>query len=262
MPTSGLKPVSGAAGGSGIGRRSTRAKPKRSRQVSTGGLRQMMLDDIDEDQATAETIPDHLSTSASEASSKGSNNSQPQLLDFIGATCQASAWFTSCFPCAVVDINENDDYVVDKLSRESAMIAMYGAGRSPGTNSITVTPEKGASKRSQADRADEREKNLTHLQLPQLDESKPATLAPIHSMPSVIVEDSDEDEAMDEISLNDDADSMPVAVVTTERVASGVMESRGSPVLLPEAAVNETPIYSPPKKKKFGMKKLFSRKKL
>ena len=68
--------------------------------------------------------PDHISTSASEDSG-ASNSSQTKILDFIGATCEVTSWFTSCFPCAVVDIDEQDGQVADKLSKESAMNALY-----------------------------------------------------------------------------------------------------------------------------------------
>ena len=43
----------------------------------------------EEDERTADTAPDHISTS--DASEADTNNSQPPLLDFVGATCLASA---------------------------------------------------------------------------------------------------------------------------------------------------------------------------
>lgn len=70
--------------------------------------------------------PDHVSTSGSSTGSAASNESQgPKILDFIGATCEVTSWFSSCFPCAVVDIDEHDGRVTDRLSKESAMNVMY-----------------------------------------------------------------------------------------------------------------------------------------
>jgi hypothetical protein len=80
-------------------------------------------------------LPDHVSTSASEAeaSSASQASQSPKILDdFIGATCEATSWFTtSCFPCTVVNINEEDGHVADKLSQERAMNVMYAT--SPNT---------------------------------------------------------------------------------------------------------------------------------
>ncbi len=70
--------------------------------------------------------PDQASTSGSSTGSAASNSSQgPKILDFVGATCEVTSWFSSCFPCAVVDIDEQDGRVVDRLSTESAMNVMY-----------------------------------------------------------------------------------------------------------------------------------------
>lgn len=72
--------------------------------------------------------PDHISTSASEDSAASNSSQAPKILDFIGgATCEVTSWFTSCFPCAVVDIDEQDGRVVNRLSTESAMNAMYSS---------------------------------------------------------------------------------------------------------------------------------------
>ena len=84
--------------------------------------------------------PDQASTSASEASDN-SKNSQPPLLDFLDAACSASTWFTSCFPCAVVDINNNcDDNLVAKLDRSNAMSLMYGMPLAEVPNSFELKP--------------------------------------------------------------------------------------------------------------------------
>ncbi|KAL3785007.1 hypothetical protein ACHAW5_000329 [Stephanodiscus triporus] len=187
--------------------------PKRTRQGSS--LKQMMiLDDIDET-----TPPDNISVSASEASTKGSNHSQPPILDFVGAACFASSWFTSCFPCAILDINDNDNLVIDKLSRESAMNVMY-------SNNF------GDNKKYQ-DSHREKDSNVIFVRLPEQEKSD---IPHNYSIPSVIVEDSDEDEAIDSMSLNDDSDNMPIVIIPSVQKVS------------------------PPKKKRFGMKKLFGRK--
>jgi hypothetical protein len=207
MPlTSGLN--SGAGGNS--------LRPKRARQGSS--LKQMlMLNDIDVD-----TPPDNISVTASEASTKGSYHSQPPLLDFVGAACCASSWFTSCFPCAILDINDNDDRVVDKLSRESAMNVMY---------SNTLCDD---SKYMDTER--EQDSNIMFIRLPEQETSD----APHnHPIPVVIEEDSDEDEAADSMSLSADADSMPVAIVQS---------------------VDKISTFSAPKRMKFGIQKLFGRR--
>ena len=144
-------------GGGNRSSSSSRLPTKRTRQVSS--IHQMIptVDegDNEDDEKTAETATDNISTSASEASSKASNSSQPQLQDFIGATCMASAWFTSCFPCAVVDINDTDDYVVDKLSRESAMNVMYANNNN--NNTVPVSPDNSLQRTSTPQSTPERE---------------------------------------------------------------------------------------------------------
>ena len=147
----------------------------------------------EEDERTVDTAPDHISTS--DASKADTNNSQPPLLDFVGATCLASAWFTSCFPCAVVDINDSDDYVVDKISRENAMNVMYNNNlqASPGNNSLAITPESSPVK--PGENSAEKENDVMYI-------SVSPSNASIHN---VIEEDgSDDDCNMDEVSLEDD----------------------------------------------------------
>lgn len=95
--------------------------------------RMSKVDEIDESKysdSNEGAHPDQVSTSASE-NSDTSMNSQPPLLDFIGTACTASTWFTSCFPCAVIDINHCDDQVVSKLNRSNAMNVMYGVHEEP-----------------------------------------------------------------------------------------------------------------------------------
>lgn len=225
---------------------------KRNREHQGSTLK--ALDGIDEEQTerTSETAPDHVSTSASEASSKASNNSQPPLLEFIGATCMASAWFTSCFPCAVVDINDSDDYVVDKLSRESVMNVMYAKKNKASTSDIPpVLPD------SSPARPEAHDKNMVRLP-----EQAQQNDAPTQSIPSAIdEEDSQEEDAMDTISLNDDTGSLPM---NSNRIDSGILNNQESPFLQtsepPLVPVYKPPTSPPKKKKKFGMK-LFGKKK-
>ena len=221
-----------------------RRQSKLKRQVSSG-LQQMVLppvlddtvQEVDEEAATLETMPDHLS----EASSKDgdSNNSQAQLFDFIGATCSASAWFTSCFPCAVVDINDGDDYVMDKLTRESAMNAMYSEKPpSPGNNSLE---SKGS---AQAEKND-----VMYVHMPGQEKND----SPAQSVPPLIQDDDEEE--MDEISLHDEDDGVP----TPGSSNSGIVDHQTA---LPPKA-NKTPFQSPKGalKKKFSVKKVFGKSK-
>ena len=222
-----------------------RRQSKLKRQVSSG-LQQMVLpavlddtvQEVDEEAATLETMPDHLS----EASSKdGSNNSQAQLFDFIGATCSASAWFTSCFPCAVVDINDGDDYVMDKLTRESAMNAMYSEKPAlPGNNSLE---SKGS---AQAEKND-----VMYVHVPEQEKND----APAQSMPPLIQEDDEEE--MDEISLHDEDDDVPTPGSSN---SSGIVDHQQA-ALPPKAS--KTPFQSPKGalKKKFSVKKVFGKSK-
>ena len=226
---------------SGIRQPQRRRSSKRTRQVSS--LQQMFI--VDEgDENTADTAPDEIS----EASSKGSNTSQPPpILDFIGATCSASAWFTSCFPCAVVDINDTDDYVVDKLSRESAMNVMYNTNNqqqqqqhqqvqvSPGNNSILQgnTPDNSPQKVVEPGLYENGD-----VMYVSLDSSNDG---PLYTLPSIIAE---EDMIVEEIVALDDSEN----------------DDEGLGIAMPEltesTAVTSTNMPSP-KKNKFGMKKLF-----
>lgn len=228
-----------------------KAHPKRTRGLAS--FQKMTLDETidEEDCSTLDTAPDHISTSTSEASSMRSNASQPPLLDFIGNTCEAAAWFTSCFPCAVVDFNDNDDYVVDKLSRESAMNVMYANSNhniGGDSNSLRVTPDssplRGHGKRSQYMEDD---KNVIYVRLP---EQLVKVDEPLHTVPSVIQEDINEDETMDEVSLIDDPGTM-AQLPRLDRTYSGNVD-------LSKPAV---PAAEAPKKKRFGVKKLFRKKK-
>ena len=224
---------------------------KRVRQVSS--LQQMQQNSSsipmrkisEEDERTADTAPDHISTS--DASEADTNNSQPPLLDFVGATCLASAWFTSCFPCAVVDINDSDDYVVDKISRENAMNVMYNNNlqASPGNNSLAVTPESSPVK--PGENSGTKENDVMYISVSPSDGS-------IHNIPSVIEEDgSDEDLEMDEVSLEEDLPrkGLGIDMPVLEEATDVVMDNTGS---------GEPQISSPPKKKRLSMRKLFGKK--
>ena len=154
-------------------------------------LNTMILDNLND--GAEEIAADCISTSASEASSKGSNNSEPPLLDFIGTACMASAWFTSCFPCAVVDINDSDNKVVDKLSRQSAMNAMYGANDRP---QVILVPTLNGN-------ADDRDESLK-VPLPIVRQDSPSIYSiisegpsrrqPLKELPINIIEEDGEEE--------------------------------------------------------------------
>lgn len=220
------------------------------------------LDEVDENQPTVDTAT--VSTAASEASSRASNTSQPPLLDFIGNTCMASAWFTSCFPCAVVDINDSDDYVVDKLSRESAMNVMYSSQPPAGGDSSRSTNGR-VSLEKQGEDA------VMGIQLPRAEETGHQTActdAPIHSAPHVIAEkdhQEEDEDVLDTISLNDDAGHPCLEPVSPDRVKSDITGSQKSDITGSQrsqssrkASFNE-PKSPQKKKKKFGIK-IFGRK--
>jgi len=214
----------------------------------------------------------------------------PPLLDFINATCMSTARLASCFPCAVVDINDSDDYVVDRLSRESAMNVMYGSSSisNNNNNATTTTPASinsppntfvsendsctasvGGIRFNNNGLGEQNNDDVIFIQLSD-SEQMPQNDMPIQSNPSAIVEEDSshhDDEDMHTISLNDGgagSSVVPDEECVTDN-SSTVMRNRksqGSEIV----SENEIPIYLPPKdppkkkKKKFGMK-LFGRKK-
>ena len=91
-----------------------------NRRVSSAlpATKKMKLSDIDE-------VPDSISVSGSESSSKGGQPTSDEPRMRTVCVGELSEWFTSCFPCAITDINDNDHHAVDKFSRESAMNDMY-----------------------------------------------------------------------------------------------------------------------------------------
>lgn len=211
----------------------------------------------------------------------------PPLLDFINATCMATARLASCFPCAVVDINDSDDYVVHRLSRESAMNVMYGGSRISNNNHATTTDTPASTNSpntfiSENDSrtalvggiqfndnclGEQKDDDVIFIQLSN-SEQMPQNDMPIQSNPSAIVEEDNsyhDDGDMHTISLNDGATGSSVVPdeCVTDNSSSAVMRNRepqGSGIV----SENEITIYSPPKdtpkkKKKFGMK-LFGRK--
>lgn len=252
MPSGGLKPI--------------QLRPnKRSRRRNT---KMSTLDEVDEEHMHADAAT--VSTAASAASSAASNTSQPPLLDFIGTTCLASSWFTSCFPCAVVDINDSDDYVVDKLSRESAMNVMY-ATQQP-HNGVSGTRRSSPVSDAHPIVSERQDENLIYIRLPAAQETAHEHQtayadAPIPFTPPLVADkNSQEDEEMlDTISLEDDAGYSPMMIpVTPPRSNSGSMDTGGSRSFEGEAVEEHplsSPLKSPPKKKKkkFGMK-IFARK--
>ena len=128
---------------------------------------------------------------------------------------------------------------MDKLSRESAMNVMYAANAQQGTPDSGLVRSKGSA---------DHENNTLYVQLPSQPEPLMHPLAPPQTMPSVIAEEKDEEmeERMDEISLDDD--DAP-SVVTED---SGIADGRSGV---------RAPIYKPPKKGKFSVKKMFGKSK-
>jgi len=243
-----------------------RGKSSRSKVAQGSSIKQSMKIDVIDEERT--TMTDQISASESDTSSKGSNHSQHPLLNFMGAACTASSWFTSCFPCAIVDINDNDGLVVDKLSRESAMNAMY----SRNLTSDDGTPNSDEEQSRETD--PEQDLNVMYIQLQQKMEHEmkrdKSDASVCNSDASVcntrsVLEDSSGDEAFDDIALNagagimpdDDTGIMPVAD-SHEREGSSSVDLKDFAVA---SFVDKTPICSAPKKKKNYMKKLFGRNK-
>ncbi len=232
--------------------------PKRQRSASF----KMSVDECDGNRTVA-TVPDNVSDTASEASSNGSYNNQPPLLDFMGSMCVASAWFTSCFPCAVVDINDTDDRVVQNLSRENAMNFMYSnnnerlfENKSPRRLKPVCIPVSDGKQIVNGSSAAVKQEN-TIMSTQQL--SKKAKSEPKLCIPSIIEEDeSGDDEMMDVVSLDSGRAKMNVLA---DDLHSGTTYSHN------RGPTSSTP-YSESlpsiqlRKKRFGMKNPFGRKKL
>jgi len=191
----------------------------------------------------------------------------------------ASAWFTSCFPCAVVDIDDNDNCVVDKLSRESAMNVMYANNASskvmPGASPVLAAQQR----RGIQTRGSDQEENMIFVQLPPPSNQKEQASrlsssgmnhhpVPFHSVPSVIQEGSEDgSDNMDDISLNDDDNDKSKSSTTgiakrekLDREDSGIVDTR-SPVVDRQASKNLTHPNGKKLSKMTSVKKMFGRKK-
>lgn len=273
-PTPMPPPPSILKNGEGVGGRGGRPPPsphpKRQRSAS---FKNMLVDECDEVQTVA-TVPDNVSDTASEASSNGGYNNQPPVLDFMGTMCVASAWFTSCFPCAVVDINDTDDRVVHNLSRESAMNFMYANKNDSLFECInsrrSVTPECNAVSDGReviigSSAAVEQKSNSAFIS--QQRPEKARSESKILCIPSMIEEDdSSDDETMDVVALESDAAKMNMfGDYTHERLESGTTtHNRGKAAATTATSTTYSPSIQcsqPTKKKRFGMKNPFGRKK-
>jgi hypothetical protein len=268
MPPGILK--NGEGGGGGRQPTPPPSNPKRQRSAS---FKDMVVDECDENRTVA-TVPDNVSDTASETSSNGSYNNQPPLLDFMGSVCVASAWFTTCFPCAVVDINDTDDRVVRNLSRESAMNFMYsntndrfGGSKSP----RRVTPEgipvsdrkKIVEKESSSVPVVQATSNIATMpiqqQLPERAKSEPKLL----NIPSIIEEDeSSDDEMMDVVSLDSGTAKMNILAERRVDSSGGTTNTTHHQ----DSSASTTPHSksipcSQPRKNRFAMKNIFGRKK-
>jgi hypothetical protein len=69
----------------------------------------------------------HQFFDATDASSQG-DGSPPPALDSVGDARMELDCFLGRFPSAIIDIDDTDQFVIDKLSREKAMDAMYRRG--------------------------------------------------------------------------------------------------------------------------------------
>jgi len=176
---------------------------------------------IEEEPSTVDevpSVPDHASTSGSEAS----NNTPPMLANLIGATCSASAWFTSCFPCAVVDINdENDNSVLDKLSPEYAMNTMY---HGPTFSSFVSDGNESA-----------------------LRETDDPNVMILHMDPQPMVDTIEEDE-------DGDADDASLQAIPQEYEQIVAVQPPAEPTRVQTQLSPETP------KKKFSVRRIFGKK--
>ena len=205
-------------------------RPRRERQASS-----LHMWSIIEEPSTVDevpSVPDQVSISASEAS----NSTPPLLADFIDATCSASAWFTSCFPCAVIDINdENDNSVMDKLSPKEAMNTMYHGPTFSSFVSDGNEPSDGNG--------------------PALVESDDPNVMILHmEQPRPVADtiEEDEDGEMDDVSLE------PIPQ-DYEQIVSILPSSSESRVQTPESEVQTQSVLVTPKKK-FSVKKMFGKK--
>lgn len=251
-------------GEGGTGTSHPLTNPKRQRSASF----KMSVDECDESRTVA-TVPDNVSDTASEASSNGIYNDQPPLLDFMGSMCVASAWFTSCFPCAVVDINDTDDRVVQNLSRENAMNIMYSSNNERSFDNksprrfkpvcIPVSDGKQIVNGSGAAVKQEPNTIMPIQQLPEKATSEPKLLC----IPSIIEEDeSGDDEMMDVVSLDSGTAKMNMLVDDLHERQSDSFttfsHNRGPTSCTP---YSKSLASIQQRKKRFGMKNPFGRKK-
>lgn len=236
------------------------SNPKRQRSAS---FKSMLVDECDENRTVA-TVPENISDTASEASSSSNNNQPPLVLDFMGSMCVASAWFTTCFPCAVVDINDTDDRVVHNLSRERAMNFMYSnnsdrffGSQSPRRVKPECIPDSDGKQiiniNGNSAPTERVSNTMTPTQkFPERAKSEPKLLG----ISSIIEEDeSSDDEMMDMVSLDSGTAKMKMLAddLHERRLDS---HNRGTT----NAAYSENLPSLQPKKKRFGMKNPFGRK--
>ena len=211
-------------------RPSSHAPEKRQRRERQASSLQMWSI-IEEEPSTADevpsAVPDLADASASEASNH-SNNTPPMLANFIGATCSASAWFTSCFPCAVVDISdEHDDTMIDRLSPEHAMNTMY---HGPTFSSFVSDGEESA-----------------------LRETDDPNVMVLHMNPRQMAETIEEDEEYYDDMDNASHEAIPQEYEQIVAVPPPA-EPRVQTKVIPAVAAKMTP------KKKFNVKKIFGKK--
>jgi len=215
-----------------------KGKSSHSKVVHGSSIKQSMkIDVIDEEQT--------VSVTESESSSKGSNHSQNPLLDFMGAACMGSAWFTNCFPCAIVTINDRDDRVVDELSRESAMNAMYKSNNTSADDTHIADVDTPISDEDQPRKTESKlNLNVVYIQLQQEME---------HEMKQ---DKSDASGCKSDESVCASENARSIFEDSSGDEASGEVDSS----IMPDGSTDMT-LSSAPKKKKQTMFNLFGRKK-
>mmetsp|Transcript_16627 Transcript_16627/g.34955 ORF Transcript_16627/g.34955 Transcript_16627/m.34955 type:complete len:302 (+) Transcript_16627:268-1173(+) len=181
------------------------------------------------------------STSETETLIEASNHNKPPLLDFIGSTCMGASFrFTSYFPfpCAVMDINDDsDDFVMDRLSRESAMTVMYAkknesdVSHVPTVLSLVELDSSSTSDGEQSKFTEENDENAIGSTL--LEQSNAKNL----SVPLAIDEDENDDSGI--VNLREPTPSPdPVAINEGDNSDLANFQKR-KPSMAPLSVINE-----------------------
>mmetsp|Transcript_17761 Transcript_17761/g.32074 ORF Transcript_17761/g.32074 Transcript_17761/m.32074 type:complete len:299 (-) Transcript_17761:146-1042(-) len=185
-----------------------------------------------------------VTTSETETSVETSSHNKPPLLDFIGSTCMGASFrFTSYFPfpCAIMDINDDsDDFVMDRLSRESAMTVMYAkknesdVSHVPTVISLVALDSSSASDGEQSKFTEEHDENpICSTLIEQTTQSN----AKYISLPLATDEDKDDDLGI--VNLQEPP-PLPVPIAIDEDDNSSLVNfQKPKPFMVPLAVINE-----------------------